>query len=122
MLTSILTLNQDHTLDLDTSEFNIENIKITELYSLASKTQNSEETNEKTTKWRNISIPNNYLIDKLKEMIKKGMYYYKEDTFVLENIENKTSDFKVSIKLDKIKYFLKSILEKKLEKSKTKIK
>lgn len=118
ILTYVLSLDIDD-IDLDTSEFNIENIKITELYALASKNQTNEETNSKTTKWRNISIPNDYLINKLKDMIKKGMYYYKEDTFVLENIENKTSDFKVSIKLDKITEFLKNILEPKLEKTKT---
>ena len=109
IITHILSLNIDSFCDLDTSDFNIENIKITELYSLASKEQSKENT--KTPKWRNISIPNEYLIEKLKDMIKKGMYYYKEDTFILENIENKTSDFKVSITNDRIKNFLAGILE-----------
>jgi len=48
-------------------------------------------------------------------MIKKGMYYFKEDTFILENIEDKTSDFRVSIKIDKIKELLKSIFQRKIE-------
>ena len=39
------------------------------------------------------------------------MYYYKEDSFVLENIEDKTSDFRVSISIDKIKSLLQNILE-----------
>lgn len=121
-LTYILSLDLDNQIDLDTSEFTIENIKITELYSLASQNQHNEEINSKTTKWRNISIPNNYLINKLKEMIKRGMYYYKEDTFILENIENNTSDFKVSIKLNSMIEFLKRILDSSLEKNKNKTK
>lgn len=108
IITYILSLNIDNKSDIDTSDFNIENIKITELYSLASKEQPKE--NSKTPKWRNISIPNDYLINKLKDMIKKGMYYYQEDTFILENIENKTSDFKVSINTNNIKRFLTGIL------------
>jgi len=122
ILTYTLSLNMNNELDIDTSEFNIENIKITELYSLASKTPTNEEINSKTTKWRNISIPNEYLLEKIREMIKKGMYYYKEDTFVLENIQNKTSDFKISIKIEKMKEFLKSILAINLEKNKNKVK
>ena len=39
------------------------------------------------------------------------MYYYKENQFILENIENKVSDFKVSIDEDKIKVFLTKVLE-----------
>ena len=110
LLTYILSLNINHNYHLDTSDFNIENIKITELYSLASIGQNQDIT-EKTTKWRNISIPNEYLLDKLKLMIKKGMYYFNDDTFILENIENKTSDFKISTKTEQIKQFIKNILE-----------
>jgi len=94
--------------NIDTSEFNIENIKINELYSLAT---SQTETNVKTTKWRNISIPNEYLLDKLREMIRMGMYYHKDDTFFLEHVENNTSDFKISIKIEQIKQFLKTILE-----------
>lgn len=108
LLTYILSLNLNNDLDLDTSEFNIENIKITELYALANKVTANE---TKITKCGKISIPNDYLIENLKEMIKKGMYYYKEDAFILENKDN---DFRVSINLEKIKEFLKSILETKL--------
>lgn len=110
LLTYTLSLNINNNYNLDTSVFNIENIKITELYSLAAN-EKKQDINETTTKWRNISIPNEYLLNKLKIMIKNGMYYYKEDTFILENIENKTSDFKISTKTDKIKLFLKNILE-----------
>lgn len=108
LLTYILSLNVKKCNDLDTSEFNIENIKINELYSLASEQTNN---NEKTPKWRNISIPNEYLLNKLIEMVKQGMYYHKDDTFVLEHIENNASDFKISIKIEQIKQFLKTILE-----------
>jgi len=108
LLTYILSLNMKKCNNIDTSEFNIENIKINELYSLAT---SQTETNVKTTKWRNISIPNEYLLDKLREMIRMGMYYHKDDTFFLEHVENNTSDFKISIKIEQIKQFLKTILE-----------
>ena len=42
------------------------------------------------------------------------MYYFKENSFVLERIENNTSDFKVSITNEEIKEFIKNILESKL--------
>jgi len=108
LLTYILSLNMKKYNNIDTSEFNIENIKINELYSLASQ---QTETNDKTTKWRNISIPNEYLLNKLREMISLGMYYHKDDTFFLEHVENNASDFKISIKTEQIKQFLKTILE-----------
>lgn len=108
LLTYILSFNSKKYNNIDTSEFNIENIKINELYSLAS---NQNETNDKTTKWRNISIPNEYLLNKLREMVRMGMYYHKDDTFFLEHVENNTSDFKISIKTEGIKQFLKTILE-----------
>lgn len=108
LLTYILSLNSKKYNNIDTSEFNIENIKINELYSLAS---NQNEINDKTTKWRNISIPNEYLLSKLREMVRMGMYYHKDDTFFLEHVENNTSDFKISIKTEGIKQFLKTILE-----------
>ena len=108
LLTYILSLNMKKCNNIDTSEFNIENIKINELYSLAA---TQTETNDKTTKWRNISIPNEYLLNKLREMIRMGMYYHKDDTFFLEHVENNTSDFKISIKIEQMKQFLKTILE-----------
>ena len=52
-----------------------------------------------------------YLLDKLREMISFGMYYHKDDTFFLEHVENNTSDFKISIKIEPMKQFLKTILE-----------
>lgn len=108
LLTYILSLNMKKYNNIDTSEFNIENIKINELYSLAA---TQTESNDKTTKWRNISIPNEYLLNKLREMISLGMYYHKDDTFFLEHVENNTSDFKISIKIEPMKQFLKTILE-----------
>ena len=111
LLTYVLSLKIDDIVNLNTSDFSIENIKISELYSFAGQTNESS----KTTKWRNISIPNEYLIGKLQEMIRQGMYYNKEDNFILENIKDNVSDFRVNIKIDKIKDLLKSILESKLK-------
>lgn len=115
LLTHIVSLNLNTINDIDTSEFHIENIKITELYSLAS--NNPSKDNGKTSKWRNISIPNTYLITRLKEIIKKGMYYYKDDTLILEHIEDQNSDFRVSIKIDKIKKLLTDIYTKEIKAS-----
>lgn len=103
VFTKILSLNIDEMKDLDNSSFNVENIKISELYSLASNTN----TGEFTAKWRNIKIPNEYLIEKIKEIISKGMYYYKEDKFILDN----PGEFTLSIKITKIKHLLKTLLE-----------
>lgn len=114
ILTHILSLDIKNKDELDTSEFNIENIKINELYSLATKVQEFPEEKNKTAKWRNISIPNEYLLEKIKNMVKKGMYYYKDDNFIFENLENNTCDFKISIKIDKLKEMLKNILENEL--------
>ena len=114
LLTYILSLNSKKYNNIDTSEFNIENIKINELYSLASKCQDTTEENNRTTKWRNIIIPNEYLLEKINNIVRKGMYYYKDDNFILEYLENNTSDFKVSIKIDKINEMLKNILENEL--------
>ena len=113
LLTYILSFNINSFIDMDTSKFNIDNIKISELYALASNNQEQTVTNN-TPKWRNISIPNEYLLEKIKEMISTGMYYFKENSFVLERIENNTSDFKVSITMEEIKEFIKNILESKL--------
>ena len=122
LITYILSQDIDNNIEIDASKFQIENIKITELYSLASLNQETEQSTETRTKWRNISIPNDYLISKIKDMITKGMYYFRDDSFVLENIENKTSDFKVSIKIDELKEFIKQIIEKKLKDNKVKTK
>lgn len=111
ILTYLSSQNTNNYLDIDTSSFNIENIKITDLYSFAS--YNNPKKNN-TAKWEKVSIPNEYLFEKLTMIIKKGMYYKTEDKYVFENICcNKTSDFKVSIPNDKIISFLKeSILLK----------
>ena len=85
------------------SNFNIENIKINELYSLASMQLKTDNNNN--AKWKNVIIPNEYLFNKINEMVKKGMYYFLEDKFILENIDNNISDFKISVEIDKtIKY------------------
>lgn len=103
IFTRVLSLNIDDMKQIDNSEFNIENIKISELYSLASSTT----TKGNTVKWRNISIPNEYLIEKLKEIISKGMYYYKDNDFILDN----PGEFKLSINIDKMNNILKILLD-----------
>ena len=117
ILTYILPIDLNNIESLDTSHFKVENIKITELYSFASKEHS--EVNSKTSKWRNISIPNEYLINKLKDMIAKGMYYYHNNSLVFEHIDNRVSDFKVSIEIENIKQLLITILEQNLKKEKT---
>ena len=101
--TKILSLNIDEMKKLDTSSFNIDNIKISELYSLAS----PNNLEENTAQWRNIKVPNEYLVEKIKEIISKGMYYYKEDKFILDN----PGELTLSIKITKIKHLLKTLLE-----------
>ena len=103
IFTRILSLNIDDMQYIDNSVFHIENIKISELYSLASHI--TEEEN--TVKWRNISIPNEYLIKQIKEIISKGMYYYQDNNFILDN----PGEFKLSIDIEKIKHLLKTVLE-----------
>ncbi len=111
ILTHILKEELTKDLDIDTSSFNVENIKISDLYSFAN--QNENLGNNKS-KWRNIFIPDEYLFSKLKELILNGMYYFKEDKFILENIIKNGSDFKVSIETDKLKEFLRIILQNKI--------
>ena len=108
ILTTILSQSIPNYSNIDTSNFTIENIKITELYSLAG--LNKPTDANKTAKWNKILIPNEYLYRKIKELSIKGMYYYQDDRFILENIENNTSDFKISINIEKMKEFLKSNL------------
>lgn len=102
---------------ISTDEFNIENIKITELYSLAAQEQNSHNQELKTAKWKNISIPNDYLYQKIKLITQKGTYYFKEDKFVLENIDKTTNDFKINIEVSKMYEFLKNNLNNLIEKT-----
>lgn len=115
ILTHLISRNKFTYIDTDTSCFNIENIKITDLYSFANTTQ--EMNNQHTAKWKKVLIPNEYLYEKLINIIKQGMYYSTEDKFVFENIcDNKTCDFKVSISNDKIVPFLKDNLTIYLQK------
>ena len=88
--------------EINTSKFNIDNIKITDLYSFA----NSSNNNPTSAKWKNISIPNEYLYNKINEITIKGMYYYENDKFIFENINNNISDFKISINIQDMKDFL----------------
>ena len=93
---------------IKTSDFTIENIKISDLYSMA---KNNNEEDEDSPRWKNVKISNDYLFKKLGEMINRGMYYYQDDKFILELVDNKISDFKVSIKIDKMINFLNDNLE-----------
>ena len=101
MLTYLLSQDTDYT-KMDTSKFNILNIKITDLYSFAKK-----EGNLKEAKWKNISIPSEYLYNKIKEISGKGMYYFLNDNFIIENTPTHRSDFKISITVADMKEFLK---------------
>ena len=83
------------------------------LYSIANKNINDE----MTAKWNNVSIPNEYLFKKICEMVNRGMYYFNDDKFILEYVDNKISDFKLSIDIDKMKLFLIDLVLMKLEKS-----
>ena len=107
ILTHILSKNISNIDNINTSNFKISNIKITDLYSFAN---NNNSQNNNQAKWNKIVIPNQYLYPKVKNLIQKGMYYYEENLFTLENIDNKTSDFKISISLDKITDFINEII------------
>ena len=108
ILTNLLTKDISNLNDIDTSSFKIDNIKITDLYSFAS--NNKELENNKLARWNKVIIPNEYLYSKIKDLIQKGMYYYNENNFTLENIDNRTSDFKISIDIDKIPTFLNDLI------------
>ena len=103
-LTYLLFKEINNYQDIDTSKFNIDNIKITDLYSFA----NNKDNKSNTAKWKNVKIPNEYLYNKMKEMIKYGNYYFKDEYFILENINH---EFKLSIKASDMKKFLKSNIE-----------
>lgn len=113
-LTYFINQNNLDIENIDTTKFNIENIKITDLYSLAAKTTNNQ--NLQTAKWKNISIPNDYLYEKIKEIIKKGTYYFNEDKFILENLDKNTNDFKINIEISNMFEFLKNNLNSILSK------
>ncbi|MBQ8219349.1 MAG: hypothetical protein IJZ79_06315 [Bacilli bacterium] len=93
--------------NINMSNFIINNIKITDLYSFANN-KDSDAINH--AKWNKIIIPNEYLYNKLNELLQKGMYYYNNDEFIIENINNKTNDFKISITVDNMILFLKNII------------
>ena len=103
ILNYIFTKDINNYETINTEHFIIENIKITDLYSFA----NNNQLNEHTAKWQRIKIPNKYLYKKLKESIFNGMYYIKDNIFIIE-----TNDFKTSININKLKEFIKDNLNK----------
>lgn len=80
--------------NLDFSKFHIDNIKISDLYSFA----NNNLSMNNHASWRKVIIPNDYLLNKIKELLSKGMCYFKDNNLILEN----TTDFKVSINTNEI--------------------
>ena len=92
--------------EIATDKFHIDNIKISDLYTLANSTINGDNK----VKWRNIIISNDYLYNKIKEIVTKGMYYFKDDNFIIENIDNTVSDFKISIDIPNMIAFIKDNL------------
>ena len=91
-------IENDDTLDM--SKFKIDNIKITDLYKLAEQSKGLDSA--KCVMWRKIIIPNTYLIDRISNIIKNGTYYFQDDTFVMDDIVNNISDFKISINKEDI--------------------
>ena len=110
VLTTLLTNEVANYEEIDMSKFNIDNIKITDLYSFAG--SNNELNNDKSAKWRKVSIPNSYLYQKIKELVNLGMYYFKDNKFILEHINNGISDFKISINIPNMYEFLKDNINK----------
>ena len=108
ILTHILTKEIKNYETINTEHFIIENIKITDLYSFVG---NNELNN--TAKWQKINIPNEFLYKKLKEAILTGMYYFKDNNFIIESIENNISNFKTCIEIKEIINFIKENLENK---------
>lgn len=106
ILNSIINKNINNYELINTSNFKIDNIKITDLYSLAG----NKVDNINTAKWKKIFIPNNYLYDKIRKIINNGTYYYDNDIFILENIENNISDFKLSIDINNMELFIRDNL------------
>ena len=89
VILNYLVKNNIDTFSLDFSKFHIDNIKISDLYNFA----NSGLFSKGHATWRKVIIPNDYLFNKIKELVSSGMCYYKDNNFILEN----NSDFKVSI-------------------------
>ena len=107
IMTYLILENVNNLNNIDMSNFKINNIKITDLYSFAN---NKDDNIENHAKWNKIIIPNEYLYDKFNLLLQNGMYYYYDDAFIIEGIDNKVSDFKISITIDKIIEFLNSVL------------
>jgi len=99
ILTSLLTKNVNSE-GVNTSKFNIDNIKISELYSFAN--YNNIDTSE-NAKWKKVVIPNDYLYQKIKTMITSGMYYFNNNIFTMDLI----NDFKTSILIDDLINFIR---------------
>lgn len=108
ILTHLLFKENPNYLEVDMSKFNIDNIKITDLYRIAKNNQTND--NHKTAKWKKVLIPNEYLYQRIRELTEKGMYYFSDNKFILENVENNTSDFKISISIENMKLFLRENL------------
>ena len=103
ILNYIISSNIPNYEEIATDKFHIDNIKISDLYSLAN---NNNINNNNKVMWRKIIIPNSYLYSKLNETINKGMYYFKDDDFIIESI----GDFKVSISINSMISFIKDNL------------
>jgi len=104
ILTSLFTKGIDSE-GINTSKFNIDNIKISELYSFVN---NNNSTNNENAKWKKVVIPNDYLYQKIKTMVTSGMYYFNNNIFIMEI----TNDFKISILIDDLIVFLKENINK----------
>ena len=94
--------------NIDGSKFKIDNIRITDLYKLAAMENKSNP--DKCTRWQKIIIPNDFLYEKVREIVLSGMYYMIDNMVVLEVIKGRTSDFKISISIDEMSIFLKNIM------------
>ena len=109
VLTNIMNQDIANIDEMDFSHFNIDNIKITDLYALAENNQNIN--GDKSAKWRKIIIPNRYLYERIKEISSEGTYYFKDDILYLEKVNKSISDFKISISNDNMITFLKTYLQ-----------
>ena len=108
VLTYLIFQNNKQYDKIDASNFNIENIKISDLYSFVKEKTSS---NQRLLKWKNILIPNEYLHNKIKKSSINGQYYFKDNNFIIENINNTINDFKLSINIESMKTFLKESIE-----------
>lgn len=102
VILTILFSKQLNSDNIDTTKFNIENIKISELYSFLSY------DGMNTAKWKRVSIPNEYLYSKIKTAISNGMYYISNNIFTIDIM----NDFKVSILIEDLVNFIKENINK----------